>query len=133
MLKLIRLDCIKHRVSRAFKRKFEANLLQLPGTYIQQAHRSKSVKGKSSSTSKKSTTYIDNNTASIQDNNTEQEVSATPLDTNWNKSYTPRPIYNDDWCKFNFTIICNRGDNTWYLRHSFCKNKCNPCHNGHHG
>ena len=44
MLKLVRLDCIKHRVSRATKRKFDANLLQLPGTYIQQAHRTKSIK-----------------------------------------------------------------------------------------
>ena len=53
MLKFIRLDCIKYRVFRASKLKFDGDFLQLPGTYIQQAHISKSVKGKSSSASKK--------------------------------------------------------------------------------
>ena len=58
-MKSIRLDCIKYRVSRAAKRKFDGDFLQLPGTYIQQAHISKSVKGKSSSATKIRTKFID--------------------------------------------------------------------------
>ena len=131
MLKLVRLDCIKHRVSRATKRKFDANLHQLPGTYIQQAHRTKSIKGKSSSASKKRTKCIDDSTAAIQDTNTEQEVSAVSLGRKRNKSYTPRPVCNGDLCDFNFSFFCNREDDKWYLRYPFRKNKCNPCHNGH--
>ena len=105
MLKIVRLDCIKHRVSRATKRKFDANLHQLPGTYIQQAHRTKSIKGKSSSASKKRTKCIDDSTAAIQDTNTEQEVSAVSLGRKRNKSYTPRPVCNGDLCDFNFSFF----------------------------
>ena len=46
----IHLDCIRHRVSRATNREFTKDYVQQPGTYIQQAHISKSVKGCSSAT-----------------------------------------------------------------------------------
>jgi hypothetical protein len=85
--------------------KFDANLHQLPGTYIQQAHRTKSIKGKSSSASKKRTKCIDDSTADIQDTNTEQEVSAVSLGRKRKKSYTPRPVCNGDLCDFNFSFF----------------------------
>ena len=131
ILKSIRLDCIKYRVSRAAKRKFDGDFLQLPGTYIQQAHISKSVKGKSSSTTKIRTKFLDKSPEPSTDTEIVNETTARIVNLNRNKSYTPRPVCNDDRCKFNFTIICNKGDEKWYLRYSYRTNKCNPYHNGH--
>ena len=45
--------CIRHRITRASMRKFNEDSVQQPGTYIQQAHGSKSVKGHSRAASKK--------------------------------------------------------------------------------
>ena len=44
MIYRIHLDCIRHRLSRAENCNFTKDSVQQPGTYIQQAHISKSVK-----------------------------------------------------------------------------------------
>ena len=80
---------------------------------------------------KKRTTCVDNESIPTLDKDNEQEERATTAGTNRQKSYTPRPICNDDWCKFNFAIVCHKEDDKWYLRYSYCQNKCNPSHNDH--
>ena len=52
-----RLDCLHKRVSRSKPRLFVNNYLQEVGTYIQDAHSSPSIKGKSRSSSKKRTVH----------------------------------------------------------------------------
>ena len=44
---------IRHRITRATMRNFTEDLVQQPGTYIQQARASKSVKGHSRAATKK--------------------------------------------------------------------------------
>ena len=53
MLVRFRLDCHHKRVSRSIPRVFAHNYVQQVGTYIQDAHSSPSIKGKSRSASKK--------------------------------------------------------------------------------
>ena len=48
-----RLDCLHKRVSRSNPRLFANNYVQEVGTYIQDAHSSPSIKGKSRSATKK--------------------------------------------------------------------------------
>ena len=49
----IKLACKCHRISRATPKKFKDDKLQQSSTYIQKAHNSSSVKGKSRSATKK--------------------------------------------------------------------------------
>ena len=118
-LMIVRLDCIRKRVSRAAKRDFSGPSIQQVGTYVQQAHSSKSIKGKSRSVSKQRTKphIVDDNTTSCNNQG--------------NKVYTPRPICKDVACTFNFTIFCNKSDQGWYLSYSSGHNKCSPYHKHH--
>ena len=47
------LRCNRYRVTRATKQKFSPDNLQQPGTYIQEAHSSRSIKNSSRSSNKK--------------------------------------------------------------------------------
>jgi len=53
MLFKVYICCIRHRITRATLRNFNEDSVQQPGTYIQQAHGSKSVKGYSRAATKK--------------------------------------------------------------------------------
>ena len=58
MLVRFRLDCHHKRVTRSKPRLFADNNLQQVGTYIQDAHSSPSIKGKSRSSSKKDLSIV---------------------------------------------------------------------------
>ena len=53
MLLKVYICCIRHRITRATVRNFTEDSVQQPGTYVQQAHASKSVKGRSRAATKK--------------------------------------------------------------------------------
>ena len=57
LLVRFRLDCLHKHVSRSIPRLFANNYVQEVGTYIQDAHSSPSIKGKSRSASKKRTIH----------------------------------------------------------------------------
>ena len=58
MLVRFRLDCHHKRVTRSKPRSFADNNIQHVGTYIQDAHSSPSIKGKSRSSSKKDLSIV---------------------------------------------------------------------------
>ena len=59
---------------------------------------------------KKRAKCVDNASIPTLDKDNEQEDSATIADINRQKSYSPRPICNDEPCKFDFIIVCHKDD-----------------------
>ena len=76
VIERIRLQYIRYRKTRAKKRMFDVDTIQQPGTFIQQAHTTKGVRGKSSSASKQRTC---------------QDMPYSSSALKFNKEYTPRP------------------------------------------
>ena len=121
MILRIQLSCIRHRLSRAENRKFTTDSIQQPGTYIQQAHISKSVKGCSSAKSKKR----------VADDSLIETNSSFSKSSNRSKQSTPRPITKNNSCPFSIVIFCHSKDQKWYLLHATKKNQNQLCHKGH--
>ena len=78
MLARFRLDCLHKSVSRSKPRLFANNYVQEIGTYIQDAHSSPSIKGKSRSSSKKRTVHnaLDSDHAIDADSNTSTRATS---------------------------------------------------------
>ena len=103
MILRIKLDCKHQRPSRAENRKFTTDSIQQPGTYIQQAHISKSVKGCSSAKSKKR----------VADDSLIETNSSFSRSSNRSKQSTPRPITKNNSCPFSIVIFCHSKDQKW--------------------
>ena len=108
MLIRFRLDCDHNRVSRSDPRVFNHNSVQQVGTYIQDAHSAPSIKGKSSSASKKQTVSHPNMLP------LNSQIATSPKK---NKDSTNRPTSIENACSFNFTVLCSKFDQKWYLRY----------------
>ena len=129
MLVRFRLDCHHKRVTRSKPRLFADNNLQQVGTYIQDAHSSPSIKGKSRSSSKKRFVYNTMDSDAVIDADSNTSTNATSPKKN--KVSTCRPINKASACKFNITVICSKSDNKWYLRYRSRNCKCEGNHQGH--
>ena len=117
-LMTIHFHCVKYRLSRpSLKRDFCDMLVQQPCTLIQQSHDTSSVKRKSRSKSQKVCDLSDK--LSGKDNIVRR------------KSSSVRPTQSDKQCPFNFSIMCNRYDEKWYLVHNSKDNTENECHYNH--
>jgi hypothetical protein len=117
IIERIRLQYIRYRKTRAIKRTFDVDTIQQPGTFIQQAHTTKGVRGKSSSASKQRTC---------------QDMPYSLSALNFNKEYTSRPQEQCDTCPFNISIVLNKIDQLWYLRYdSYLRNKIVTIHRGY--
>ena len=136
MLVRFRLDCHHKRVTRSKPRMFSDNNLQQVGTYIQDAHSTPSIKGKSRSSSKRrfvwaTKSFVDSNMESDDVNDTDSNLSSNVTSTKKNKVSTCRPINKASACKFNITVICSKSDHKWYLRYRKGNCKCEGNHHGH--
>ena len=110
------LRCNRYRVTRATKRKFSPHNLQQPGTYIQEAHSSRSIKNSSRSSKKKRTECGED---LIIINNDKKRI----------KTSTIRPTIKTDCCNFCLQIICSKAHNDkWFIRSS---NSTMNIHSGH--
>ena len=107
--------CNQHRISRAAKRKFDSNKIQQPGTFIQKAHESTSIKHKSRSSTKTRT-------------DVSKELTILDHSKKRNKIATTRPLTSDLCCPFSLQLICMRNDNKWYIR---SKDSHSNHHSGH--
>ena len=121
MILRITLDCKRHQVSRAANCISTIDSVQQPGTYIQQAHISKSVKGCSSATTKKR----------VADDSVIDTNSSFSRSSNRSKQSTPRPMSKDDICPFTIVIFCHSLDKNWYLSNVTKQNERQLCHRGH--
>ena len=123
MLVRFRLDCEHKRVSRSAARVFNTNSVQEFGTYIQDPHSAPSIKGKSRSASKKrnlkNAILVDGNLVDCKSSPKKNKIS------------TCRPATKAESCPFNFTVICSKSDEKWYLRYRSRKCQCNGHHKGH--
>ena len=129
MLVRFRLDCHHKRVTRSKPRLFADNNLQQVGTYIQDAHSSPSIKGKSRSSSKKRFVYNTMDSDAVIDADSNTSTNATSPKKN--KVSTCRPINKASACNFNITVICSKSDHKWYLRYRKGNCKCEWSHQGH--
>ena len=129
MLVRFRLDCLHKRVTRSKPRSFADNNLQQVGTYIQDAHSSPSIKGKSRSSSKKRFVYNTMDSDAVMD--TDSNLSTNATSPNKNKVSTCRPMNKASACNFNITVICSKNDHKWYLRYRSLNCKCEGNHHGH--
>ena len=129
MLVRFRLDCLHKRVTRSKPRSFADNNLQQVGTYIQDAHSSPSIKGKSRSSSKKRFVYNTMDSDAVMD--TDSNLSTNATSRNKNKVSTCRPMNKASACNFNITVICSKNDHKWYLRYRSANCKCEGNHHGH--
>ena len=129
MLVRFRLDCHHKRVTRSKPRLFADNNLQQVGTYIQDAHSSPSIKGKSRSSSKKRFVHNTMDSDAILDPDSNLSTNATSPKKN--KVSTCRPINKASACNFNITVICSKSDHKWYLRYRKGNCKCEGNHQGH--
>ena len=129
MLVRFRLDCLHKRVTRSKPRSFADNNLQQVGTYIQDAHSSPSIKGKSRSSSKKRFVYSNMESDDVTD--MDFTVSSNATSPKKNKVSTCRPFDKASACNFNITVICSKSDHKWYLRYRSKNCKCEGNHHGH--
>ena len=116
-------------MSRSNPRLFANNYVQEVGTYIQDAHSSPSIKGKSRSATKKRTASLGLDSQDSLSAQSKTSTRATSLKKN--KVSTCRPISKASACKFNITVICSKSDNKWYLRYRSGNCKCEGNHQGH--
>ena len=100
MLYKVYICCIRHRITRAAKRNFTKDSVQQPGTYVQQAHASKSVKGRSRASTKKR----------VADDVDVIPNSSFSRSSNRSKCSTTRPLTKDDVCPFAVSVFCHSSD-----------------------
>ena len=121
MLFRVYIQCVRHRTTRATPRKFTLDSVQQPGTYVQQAHGSKSVKGQSRASSKKR----------VADESIIEPKSSFSRSSNRSKCSTSRPMTKSDICPFSISIFCHSKDLNWYLSCATTKLKVDLQHHGH--
>ena len=121
MLFKVYICCIRHRITRATMRNFNEDSVQQPGTYIQQVHGSKSVKGYSRAATKKH----------VADDGDTIPNSSFARSSNRSKCSTPRPLTKEDVCPFAVSVFCHSSDQKWYLSCGTKKFKCHLHHEGH--
>ena len=102
-------------------RKFNEDSVQQPGTYIQQAHGSKSAKCLSRAASKKR----------VADDGDNVPNSSFARSSNRSKCSTPRPLTKEDVCPFSVSVFCHSRDHKWYLSCGTSRLKCHLHHEGH--
>ena len=95
MLFRVCIQCVRHHTTRATRRKFTLDSVQQPGTYVQQAHASKSVKGQSRAASKKR----------VADQSIIEPKSSFSRSSNRSKCSTSRPMNKSDICPFSISIF----------------------------
>ena len=100
MILRVCIQCVRHRRTRAAPRKLINDSIQHPGTYVQQAYASKSVKGLSYAASKKH----------IADDNDIDSDSSFSRSSNRSKCTTTRPITQEDVCSFFISMFCHSKD-----------------------
>jgi len=105
MLCSVTIQCQRHRRTRATPRIFGKESIQQPGIQIQQAHGSKSSKGKSRSSTKQR----------VSDNTNYEEGSTFARSNKRSKITTTRPMCKDEMCPFGIKIFCHSSDSKWYL------------------
>ena len=121
MLFKVYICCIRHRITRAAERNFTKDSVQQPGTYVQQAHASKRVKGRSRAASKKR----------VADDIDVIPNSSFSRSANRSKCSTPRPLTKEDVCPFSVSDFCHSRDQKWYLSCGTSRLKCRLHHEGH--
>ena len=95
MILKVYICCIRHRPTRAVKRNFTKDSVQQPGTYVQQAHTSKSVKGRSRAATKKR----------VADDIDVIPNTSFSRSANRSKCSTPRPLTKEDVCPFAVSVF----------------------------
>ena len=121
MILRVYIKCVRHRKTRAAPRKFTNDSIQQPETYVQQAHASKSVKGRCRAASKKR----------IADDDDIDPDSSFSRSSNRSKCTTTCPITQEDVCPFSISVFCHSIDLKWYLSCASSKLKCQLHHEGH--
>ena len=91
--------CVRYRTSRAAIRTFNDGSIQQPGIFIQQAHSTRSVKGKSCSASKKRVV------SGLYAMSTITTTTTTTTTTKRKKVNTPRASNKENTCPFISTFF----------------------------
>ena len=94
---------LRYRTSRAAIRTFNYDYIQQPGTFIQQAHSTSSVKGKSCSASK---IHVSSDLESMSTITTTKRENVNTLHT----------CNKDDTYQFHIKFVCHESNNKWYIK-----------------
>ena len=104
MHRIIFVKFVRYRISRDVIRTFNDGSIQQSGIFIQQAHSTISIKGKSGLASKK-------RVSSDLDS-----MSTIATTTKRNKVNTPRASNKEYTCPFQMLFFCQKYNNKWYIR-----------------